>query len=426
MGKKQQKGRKYRLRQKQWNIARHQHEDYLRYTVELDDSKENYKKYYTEEAAKEIGNAVKELRSRTVFVSQVKDLNKTINAQHLKLFLEREYGPVEKLLITNDSNRISGQGISRRRRRKSKRNHAYQYPQFPRARVRFVTALHAQKIFGGRSLLDLDPKTNTVDVRCATAGYRGFLKIQPSESHASIYLDDVATSTKIEFTANDVAVGHWIPARKDSYIQLFGDEADVDDEDEHELITNFNDMDKFERKRDEWLEEARVGDECKVVLDLGLRTLEIQAADGTTGVFCLVVDFKWMLTHMDICQDRRNRISLVFSLSQCPILESLKQRNHGFPWMENSEWARERVLRFGSILGKTFARCRGIRLAVNDSVLTRLQLSPERIEKLKEFGLVSRHVMRFEPDIDIVTRNIGDSEAVEPSLRSISNPTVGK
>jgi hypothetical protein len=390
------KKRKQRLRQRQWNIASHQHEDYLRHTVDSDESKANHKKYLSE-----IASDVDELRSRTVFVSQVKDLKEEINSQNLKLFLESKYGPVEKLLVTNDGNRGSGRGIKRRKYGQ----------QFPRARVRFTSAVHAQKIFGGRSLLVLDPKTTSVDVQCDSAGHRGFLKIQPSESHPSLYLDDISTSTTIEFTADNVSVGHWIPARKDSYVQLMGDGVTETSQDsQSDVLKELGEMDKFEWKKDEWLEEGQVG-KCKVVFALGLRQMEIQIEKEELVVAYLVVDFKWMHTHMDICRGSSNRVSLAFALTQCPLLM-------------DSE--RDRVLRYGSIQSKTFARCRGIRLLVDDSVLAQLQLTPERVSEFKQFGLVSRSVLKFEPDVEIAIRSIFENGQIEASLQSIPDRVVGK
>lgn len=102
---------------------------------EVDDALvyQSCKKEYSEHA-KQVAKREEELLSRTIFVTNVKDLRNHRNLDLLKAFFAREYGPVERCTLERHSGR-GGRGGG-----------------FPRARLRFRNEGDAKAIFGGRKL----------------------------------------------------------------------------------------------------------------------------------------------------------------------------------------------------------------------------------------------------------------------------------
>jgi hypothetical protein len=133
-----------------------------------------HKKEHTEHA-KIIAEREKELLSRTIFVTNVKDLRNSHNLSLLKVFFQRAYGPVEHCVLASHSGK-SGRGQS-----------------FPKARLRFKHERDAKAIFGGTSLSLVESPVTLYD---STVGHRGNLRVFPSKPYQG--MDESPDENRVE------------------------------------------------------------------------------------------------------------------------------------------------------------------------------------------------------------------------------------
>jgi hypothetical protein len=146
--------------------------------------------------AKQVAQREQELLSRTIFVSNVKNLRDRHNFALLEDFFRNQYGPVELCIPAIFSGKKGA---------------------FPKARVRFRNVHDAQRIFGGKklSLVQRD-RDRPVDVQHAI-GHKGFLRIQPSKRYHNMDEPSV-DENKVIITGDRLQIGHWCPAETEEYV----------------------------------------------------------------------------------------------------------------------------------------------------------------------------------------------------------------
>jgi hypothetical protein len=127
-----------------------------------------------------------DILARTVFITNVLDLNQEQNVANLKLFLEQTYGLVEKC----EKSFYGKRGNKR----------------YPPARVRFKSKVSAERIFQGMLL----SAANTVTVACPSVGAKGILRIQPSTRFSGMAEDDLKGDI-IQIDVQKLSLGHWCP-----------------------------------------------------------------------------------------------------------------------------------------------------------------------------------------------------------------------
>mmetsp|Transcript_24703 Transcript_24703/g.51684 ORF Transcript_24703/g.51684 Transcript_24703/m.51684 type:complete len:1337 (+) Transcript_24703:117-4127(+) len=193
MGKR--RNRKNRKKQQVWRQFRSRS---IVQAVEDETERERYKE---EQKAhlKNIAESKLDLLCRTVLVGSVLPLGVEKNKNALRVFMERNYGPVQKL------------GVDKKRKCK-----------FPRGRVTFNFKQDAEKIFGGITLLDASKERIQVKIPCASVGFKGSIAVWPSSEYKGMMLEDLNTSSVIQVNAEDLSLGHWFPSGADSCFKLPG------------------------------------------------------------------------------------------------------------------------------------------------------------------------------------------------------------
>jgi hypothetical protein len=324
---------------------------------------ENYKgcKNKQKEFLEKVAENEEEILTRTIFVSQVKDLKQPQNLQLLKAFFEITYGPVEECVATTFSNR------------KSK-------VRFPPARVRFSQKSDVEKIFG----MDLynAARGKSIGIRPGVRfdiAHGGLLRIRPSEKYPNmVVLDD----TKIEFTSSNLALGHWCP------------------DDEHRFGG-------FETKEEtigsEWLEEENTQLACSVAIDLKARAIQIQMINSDRSrnilhmafgvqlnldeilpeTYTISFRFKDLVQSLELCREPNcsEEYSFLFTLKYPPKL---------FRWTTTllGDESRERITSIPGISKACFGRSLGFKLSLSLSSVDRLLLNEGALRKLQNFGVM--------------------------------------
>lgn len=324
---------------------------------------ENYQGYKEQqkEFLEKVAEYEEEILTRTIFVSQVKDLKKPRNLELLRAFFEITYGPVEECVATTFSNRN-------------------RIVAFPPARVRFRQKADAENIFG----MDLAnaARGKSIEIRPGVhfgVAHRGLLRIRPSEKYPNM-VDHLIDDTKIEFTSSNLALGHWCP-----------------DDDEH----IFRDLETEEDKiGSEWLEEENTRLACSVAIDLKTRVVEIQIINSDSrpnilDIYGVELDlyeilrersflsfrFKDLVQSMELCRepDGSEEYAFVFALKYPPKL---------FRSMHLLDTSRERSTSIPGISNACFGRCLGFKLSLSLSIVDRLLLNDGALRKLQNFGVL--------------------------------------
>jgi hypothetical protein len=371
-------------RRRKSNVALQFNDYSIQRTVQEFENYQGYKKKQKEFLEK-VAESEEEILTRTIFVSQVKDLKQPRNLQLLKAFFEITYGPVEECVATTFSSK----------KRKGR------FPQarvFPPARVRFSRKPDAEKIFG----VDLYNAARGKSIEIRPGGrfdhvaHGGLLRIRPSEKYPNM-VDHLLDNTKIEFPTSNLALGHWCPDDE----HLFGD---------------------FETKEEtigsEWLEEENTQLACSVAIDLTARVVEIQIINSNSSpnifdmLFGVQVDldailpktysisfrFKDLVQSMELCREPNGseEYSFVFNLKYPPklfrsttlLLVTSRERSTSIPGISNA----------------CFGRCLGFKLSLSSSIVDRLLLNEGALRKLQNFGVMKDgvHAKELAKNISVV------------------------
>ncbi|KAL3908002.1 MAG: hypothetical protein SGARI_003263 [Bacillariaceae sp.] len=277
-----------------------------------------------------------DLLCRTVFVTNVKDLNQPGNLDRLKQFLEQTFGPVEKC------EKASYGGKKRRGG-----------PNYPPARVRMASKADAEKIFGGIPLA----KAKATDVSCPSdvcGGRRGILRIQPSKRFDGM-TDDQLKGDIARLEVERMSLGHWCPDDEDAFVQF-----SRDDDASPEI------------QADEFVEVMRVPsrNDMELSIDLARRCIEISSKstktnrDAEESFILSIIDlllnetqvlsfrFKEMRSQMKTYRTNDGGVHLVFALKWPPKLYN------------ESDARRVRRTSFLDVNGENFGDCRAFKVTL--------------------------------------------------------------
>lgn len=159
---------------------------------------------------KEYQAAVKQVESdilaRTVFVTNIRDVNDDRNLQRLRHHLEVHYGPVEECSRGHYHNPRSN----------------FRKPKYyPPARVKFRHRRDAEALFGGKALAEYtgDPilvPCPEVGMYTRHGGSRS-IRVQPTKRYPGM-ADATLQGGCIELQVVSLGIGHWVPASLDAYL----------------------------------------------------------------------------------------------------------------------------------------------------------------------------------------------------------------
>lgn len=341
------------------------------------------KKEYSEHA-KQVAKREEELLSRTIFVTNVKDLRSHRNLALLRDFFVREYGQVEQCILASYSGK-GGRG-----------------GRFPKARLRFRHEGDAKAIFGGRKLSLVESPVHLHDSK---VGHRGFLRVFPSRPYQG--MDESHDENKVILTGDSMFVGHYCPFESDEDI--------------------FTGQDRRDGSRDchEFLIEDTIHYKVKMSIDIDSRTVQIRllhAEDymlsfrfkdiqGTMGCFCEG-------------EDGGGSFAIVFHLKYPPRIYELR-RELDVDGVEQE--IATRYLEMGGVSSNAFGTCYGYMLRVSRSNLQSLFADQTKLRKLKRFGLINHNLYSPGDSPHISTLSVhGRIGRVDTLLRLIRDRRVGK
>ncbi|KAG7371402.1 RNA-dependent RNA polymerase [Nitzschia inconspicua] len=304
-----------------------------------------------------------DILSRTVFVTNVLDLNQSQNLVKLKLFLEQTYGLVEKC----ERSYYRGTKVM------------FNRPYYPPARVRFGSKTVAERVFQGTPLAS----ARSVTVSCSEVGSNGILRIQPSSRYNGI-TDDVLGGDEIQLDVLNVSMGHWCPNYHDTYMQVsdaytpkkdiedvFWEELCIQHGCDTELCMTIN----LKRRN---IEISTKATETDTLNDL-FETVVLQCTDlATIKQQSISFRFKELRSHMEVYRDRN---FLVFSLKWPPKLY------HSTRILENQ--LRNREVTFLNATSVDFGRCRSFMVELTESNMKKLTYH-NAVNKLCKFGVFAR------------------------------------
>jgi hypothetical protein len=298
---------------------------------------------------KRILDLERDILSKTIFVTNVKDLNNEINLRSLKRFFEEHYGPVKRCERSRFSDKRKCHGRS-----------------YPPARIRFENAADAEKIFEGEMMIRVRSHKK---INCP-AGYKGSIRVQSSRKYDGMLDSELVQASVVELYASELATGHW-----------FG----VDDE------MWLPEDDQF--VADEWFEEYRKDGDFTIVMNVSERKVEIRMQSDSLSLFSLPHEhstdilsfrFKQLQQPIEICHNPECNEScwLIFTLKHPPKLE--KEIGDG-------DYKRSiRCIQFGDLQADHFGDCTALKLAVTEQQLHHLFMNTNSFEKLKKFGIFHR------------------------------------
>lgn len=391
MGRRKQKS-KHRRRQAAQAVARY-HEQTLR--RELEDSLlyESHKEHQSKYLAK-VAELERDILSRTIFVTQVKDLNQAQNLMRLRSFFQTTYGPVEEC-------------VKAKFKKRGKRNTT----RFPPARVRFYRKADAEKIFGGKNLLQVLQDRNIIKIVESTVGFRGCLRVRPVEPYHGM-VEHLLSDSVITMNATSFSMGHWFSEFEDTY-------------DTYELDASSTSG----LEGSQFLEEAVVNTGVRVKLDLKTRTVQLEVnADPSSlllfGSHIISFRFKAIQGFIDLCVDscNPNSFSFVFRLKHPPKIHAVSDHTLLF----NVE-GRERRIDIPGLNHVLFGTCFSYKLNLTKHEAEAVLDNENIMEKLRSFGILRSHLFSIEASETISTVHIGSSSGhLQDHFQKIDDEKSGK
>jgi hypothetical protein len=283
----------------------------------------------------------------------------------------------------------------------------------------------------------------------------------------------------IDFEATSLAIGHWYPTYDDMFLKSVrhhrtrrhssgtsitsdtsassdDSQNDVDDDNSEDRESSHDNgiAEQYPAPNvEQWLEEERLDDTCKLRIDFRKRiiTMEVKRTYDPQGDFEFrnVVDratfeFKTMFHSISVGQEAYDPLDkskptatstsepylLVFSLRHPPIFTSDKPLHGG--GYANIDSERTRELGFGSISASSFGKCSGIKLWVQQAEADKCLFTPPRLKRLRNYQLV-----RIENEKEVQLRTIQlrstclqscskQQSSVYSALEALQDKHVGK
>lgn len=306
-----------------------------------------------------------DLLTRTIFVTNVLDLNDDRNVQALRRFMEQNYGTVVRCVKDKYNTR--------------RPNHSQ--AQFPPARVTFAAKHAAEKVFNGMALRSATPQ----NIFCPAVGHRGTIRVTPSRRYTGM-LTAALTGNCLSFQSDCITFGHWIPSFDDAYLNW--ENASNENEAASEKPSNDQEPETFYKEADQ-------SGPLEVSIDLSARKIEISSIDcalpSPTNLNMLLMNilapavhrkdilsvrFKELRNHFRLCEDvAHGGFCLVFATKWPPKLET-----------KDDQDVRQRETTFCSVPCKVLGRCLGFMISIPKASLP-LILNHESNERLRKFGV---------------------------------------
>jgi hypothetical protein len=328
-----------------------------------------------------------DILGRTVFVTNVRDLNRAENLVKLNAFMEQMYGVVEKC------ERAAYGG---------RRNH--NRPHYPAARVRFAHKSSAERIFQGRSL----QTAKAISVSCRELGVKnGDIRVQPSQRYDGM-TDDELKGDKIVFDVQELTMGHWCPPDFDTYVQFSSDIQSFEinkhlDEFVKELTIDADPDASFFMTLDLKKRNVEIATRRQVLLPDLLDTPEslipflIQGLKVSTNAQQIIsFRFKELRSHMEAFIDNDY---LLFGLKWPPKLYDSSCDNPGE--VEH----RTRDTHFLNAKGEDFGRCRAFQVRLSQSS-KEILAHHDGLAQLRQFGVLAKDVELCDQPLTIRRRDI--------------------
>lgn len=391
----------------------HTHQQILKDAIRYEHAKEGQLNY-----AKVVADLEKNMISKTLFVTGVRNLREPRNVQLLKFFFEQNYGPVEDCFAST---------YGPRRTSTSPRGNSSET--FPPGRVRFRNLSDYDKVLASKDKDGL--------IYCPSVGVikRSCIKVGSSLKYDDM-TKDVLEGHIVQFNTSSLSLGHWIKDDmiKDDMFKEF--EAQEDDEGIKKSQPQKIDF--------EWLEACCLLDttDLRIEMNLSKRIIKIErtatkkANSGDAFNFLYFLDtvrkermtfrFKEIDDTIELCKHKtsnnaEDEYCMIISLKHPPKIEEsvydlLNLDEHEDRWT--------RCIKFGNLEPKHFGDSFAIRITVSSATINTLLIN-RAITDLNKFGVLSdvftgdtRNAHKVE------IRKIGlmeDNREIQQSLRALHN-----
>ena len=322
----------------------------MEYEIESEKYKEEQK-----ENLKNIAELKNDLLSRTILVGSVLQLGVEKHKVALRNFLERQYGPVQKIALD--------------KKVKNK--------QYPRGRVTFNFRCDAEKIFG-MSLKEASKKLMQQKIPCESVGYRGTIAVSPAIEYKGMMQDDLNTNTSIQVNTEGFSLGHWFPSENDATASS----------------CNIADLEDIFNTQSTWVEENTTSMAPILTFSMESAIIELDISKYVVGESVGVLEtimgmasqtqttfsfrFKDLAHPMKLCR-HGGRFHIIFALKHPPRLSSRSTDTF-------TDWeTRTRLTSIGDG-SVSFGSCLGYCLQISSAEVHSL-LNARLFAKLKKFGL---------------------------------------
>lgn len=310
--------------------------------LDADEFHEKQSKYH-----KEISKKEKDMLSRSIYVTCVRDLNVESNLRALEMFFITRYGPVKHCSRCTPHNKVK-------------------QTRFPAAQVVFFQKSDAEKIFGQ----ELFRVRKAVELDCPVGHKNGKIMVRPCHSSSDLLMDETEGSL-IKIHVTEFCLGHWCPA-----------ELEMDN------------LDNTSSEKDWWFEVEK-GASPQLVIDLTKRCIElIYHSESFDSFLSEIISrkisfrFKHLLLPIKLCQDGMGRFSIIFSLKHPPRV--YEQTVNSLIWGLSSIRVPDfqRSIRWDGLSDNSLGRCLGYKLYISEDQIRSLLLH-EKCNQLREFGVIS-------------------------------------
>ena len=344
---------------------------------------QQYKQNHTAHS-REVAQREQELLSRTVLVSNVKDLRIPHNLDLLGEFFKCKYGNLEMCSVAT----FFG---------KKKR---WKHNGFQKARIRFQNVEDAQKIFRGKKLLhvrrDQDAPVVISDafVGPHLVGDKGTLRVQPSQRYPDMEVD---SDSCVWVTCYNLRIGHWRPSGSDAF--------EAEGHEEHE----------------EFLIEDCSHSAVDVCINLDARMVQVQLQ---CSPYRISFRFKDLVGQMGVFLDESSSYAILFRLKHPPAIHHI---SHYVDRVGMEQESTSRCLEMGGITSETFGSCFGYMLQTSSQNIAALFRDKNQLQRMKRFGVLPRDQYTAHDARIVQTRTLdGGMSRARRSLDLIQDRSVGE
>lgn len=324
--------------------------------------KENFSQYNKVIAEKE-----RDLKSRSVFVTNIRDANFDRNVQEFRLFMESTYGPVIECKKTHFQGK-QRRGMTTR---------------YPPVRVTFQFAASAEKIFDGVELRNVK---KSVPVFCSVGCKHGTVTVKPCRIYPDM-MESALSGSVISINCMGLWLGQWFRGC-DELLPLRANE-------EHECS--------------EWIQATTNCPAPVMYVDLKKR-------DAALKLQQQIISFRFKQLDGPIdCYMENSELFLIFRLKHPPKL---------FRDCATEGFLQDRAVSWNDVCIEEFGRYLGYKLLVSQSTIDGL-LYHENFEKLKSFGVIGKSL---DQPVPVTTHEIRPELELQlcNDIRDLDEPRLRK